>query len=842
MRARPWIEHGAARHTRAGIRHPLLAATVACALLALAVLLGWPDAVRSSGACPGGGSVYVAAHEDDSFLYESPDLARDIAAGRCVETIVVTAGDAGLGSAYWHDRERGAEAAYAQIAGVADTWTSADAGVPGHPMPRLTLTAKPTVTLVFMRIVDGNMDGSGFAATGFQSLEKLWSGTSGSIGAVDGTSSYTRSGLIGALATLITAADPDRVGTQNFGGSFGDGDHSDHHATGRFTEAAGALDPVPHEMVAYVGYQMEDWLPNLSAADTAAKEAAWFAYAPYDTNACQSEAACLSAGHGTSWSRMYVADRYEQSPAPVASLGAPSPARATVGTSVTVAATGFAASHALALTLAGTAVPISSGGATDASGCATLTFALPALPSGPVAVTVSDGSGSASTSLTVTASVGDPAPSSGRVGTAVTLRASGFRASHALALAAGGSPVAPSSGGTTDARGSATVVVAIPPLPAGAHAITASDGESTASAGFAVVAAVANLDPSAGAPGTAVALDATGFAASRPLTVAVGGVAAAIAAGATTAGDGGSSVRFAIPRVPAGAHAVIVSDGANTATATTALTVRSDAAAPGLTVSLSCPPLALSGRSVTFTAAAPGGAAFTWDLDGTNRFATDTGETAATSRSFAAPGTYTISVRARAGASLAAASATIEVRPAPPSGAPGVSIDGGAYAASGVRVRLALVWPGFASGALISNEPGFSHATRTALAPSVRWTLREPRARVYVRFLGAGADERTFTDAIAIVRERPVLRRAALRGTAPGGYRVRIDARDRAAGIWAVAASATRRGGAVTRIADPRRRGIRHLSSVIAIRADARPRFVRVRNTAGTWSPWVQVS
>lgn len=65
-----------------------------------------------------GSAMYVAAHQDDDLLFCSPDLVHDIDSERGVVTIFVTAGDAGLGRDYWRGREKGIEAAYAQMADV----------------------------------------------------------------------------------------------------------------------------------------------------------------------------------------------------------------------------------------------------------------------------------------------------------------------------------------------------------------------------------------------------------------------------------------------------------------------------------------------------------------------------------------------------------------------------------------------------------------------------------------------------------------------------------------------------------------------------------------------------
>ena len=58
------------------------------------------------------------------------------------------------------------------------------------------------------------------------------------INAVDGSSSYTQNSLIATLARLMTGLRPAQIYTQDFVGTYGDGDHSDHHTTAYLTQAA----------------------------------------------------------------------------------------------------------------------------------------------------------------------------------------------------------------------------------------------------------------------------------------------------------------------------------------------------------------------------------------------------------------------------------------------------------------------------------------------------------------------------------------------------------------------------------------------------------------------------
>ena len=80
----------------------------------------------------------------------------------CVTTVFLSAGDSGTtGDTYVHSRESGNEAATAQMAGVADSYTEISAIFGGQPVIVRTLVGAPSVQKVWFRLPDGNMDGSG---------------------------------------------------------------------------------------------------------------------------------------------------------------------------------------------------------------------------------------------------------------------------------------------------------------------------------------------------------------------------------------------------------------------------------------------------------------------------------------------------------------------------------------------------------------------------------------------------------------------------------------------------------------------------------------------------------
>jgi LmbE family N-acetylglucosaminyl deacetylase len=237
------------------------------------------------GTCTGG-AMQIVAHQDDDLLFQSPDLLHDIQAGRCVRTVYVTAGDAAKGDLYWKGREAGSRAAYAQMAGVFNVWTTSDAGVAGRPIQMETLVGAPGISIVSMRLPDGNRSGPGAIVHHDESLMRLWNGTIMSIHAVDGSATYTRDSLRDTLTALMTAFAPTSVRTHDWTIPFGMGDHADHTATALFARQASQGYRSAHTLYAYGGYPIWTRGPNVVGADLDAKQAAFLAYAAHDSQMC----------------------------------------------------------------------------------------------------------------------------------------------------------------------------------------------------------------------------------------------------------------------------------------------------------------------------------------------------------------------------------------------------------------------------------------------------------------------------------------------------------------------------------------------------------------------------
>jgi LmbE family N-acetylglucosaminyl deacetylase len=271
---------------------------------------GIAGAAKRRGASPRGRSVVVTAHPDDPLLFLSPDLLKDVQQSRPVVVAFLTAGDAGRGTAYWQGREAGVLAAVAEMVGVPNSWNPDPAVIGSHTIAGQSLSGAPTVSVLFFRLPDGNPKGTGYAITGNQSLQNLWNGTLSAIDAIDGSTSYTSSDLEATLATLITQVNPLYVRTQDYVGSYGGGDHSDHYSTAYLTKAAATASSVPVTALSYVCYPGLKQPVNLGRQVVAKKVNAYLAYAPDDPAVPQTQAELQSEWNGDyyGWlSRQYVA-------------------------------------------------------------------------------------------------------------------------------------------------------------------------------------------------------------------------------------------------------------------------------------------------------------------------------------------------------------------------------------------------------------------------------------------------------------------------------------------------------------------------------------------------------
>ena len=247
------------------------------------------------------------------------------------------------------------------------------------------------------------------------------------------------------------------------------------------------------------------------------------------------------------------------------------------------------------------------------------------------------------------------------------------------------------------------------------------------------------------------------------------------------------------------------------------------------------PSVALTGQPVTFDAggsALPAAsiAAVASDIDGNGTFETDTGAQLSVRHAFSATGAARVAVRVtRGGGVVDTASLELEVRPAPPSGRVGVSVNRAAKYTNNPAVTISLVWPALASTATISNDGGFRDARTVPLGAQVPWRLLRTGAErlpktIYVRF--DGNDRSTYQDDIILDQTAPEVRAARVRGPAKGRRTLTLQARDNASGVTSAQ--------------------IRIRARVFAVKYQRQIRLarrtgkvsVRVRDGAGNYSRW----
>jgi hypothetical protein len=221
-------------------------------------------------------AVYFSAHPDDFALFTFP--YRDVTADDTrVVFIFVTAGDAGLGAApvgapYYLARENGAIRAIRFMADASRPWAEAAttdvATVNGHKITRYSYRS---TTAYFLRLPDGNGDGSGFPGTGNVSITALYRRDIGTLKAIDNSTSYRGWSDLQRTIDAIVATHADGapnvwVNANDYDTDKNPGDHADHLITG--VAALGVQKAFPCVNAAFhVGYATGG-LANMNREDT----------------------------------------------------------------------------------------------------------------------------------------------------------------------------------------------------------------------------------------------------------------------------------------------------------------------------------------------------------------------------------------------------------------------------------------------------------------------------------------------------------------------------------------------------------------------------------------------
>lgn len=264
-----------------------------------------PPVARS---CDGAATLMsVWAHPDDDIIFGNPTISDAIAAGECVRTVFVTAGDAGKGLGYVEARELGILHAYNDMRGTDGLWDTADLLLEsGVHARRLTPQGDPRISVLFLRLPDGNITGAGFTSTGFATVSRLFDGQIPAVSPVDGGVSVSRDQVMASVRDLAREFAPERLLTHiPRGSSFAPGDHPDHSVVGSIVRDALSGDPAVAPGIRYVvGYPSEMLPRNLDGAVLDAKVDTYRIYSQQDeVIRCADRASCLGTRKFGEWLR-----------------------------------------------------------------------------------------------------------------------------------------------------------------------------------------------------------------------------------------------------------------------------------------------------------------------------------------------------------------------------------------------------------------------------------------------------------------------------------------------------------------------------------------------------------
>jgi LmbE family N-acetylglucosaminyl deacetylase len=257
--------------------------------------------------CDGETVLTIWAHPDDDIIFGNPSISDALAAGECVRTIFLTAGDAGRGLGYVHSRELGILRAYNHMRGADGFWDSTVLTLTGGlRVERLSPQGDPRVSVLFARLPDGNISDGGFDSTGHATLSKLVDGAIATLAPIDSGPAVDRSQLSASLTELATALHPVRTLTHvPRGSAYAPGDHPDHSVVGTLVRDSLGSDATLAPGIRYlVGYPSIDLPRTLDGAALDAKVETYRIYAQQDdVIRCADRDACLKTRRFGEWLR-----------------------------------------------------------------------------------------------------------------------------------------------------------------------------------------------------------------------------------------------------------------------------------------------------------------------------------------------------------------------------------------------------------------------------------------------------------------------------------------------------------------------------------------------------------
>lgn len=262
--------------------------------------------------CATGTVVSFWAHYDDDLIFANPALQQAFDAGECLRTFFFTESDAGEGqSSYAANREVGIRAAYDVVRGSSGPWT--DQTVVLRNGVTLTLSRPDgdgRISLLFLGLPDGGLQGSGYRNTGWESLPKVVTGDIAEIHSISSGQAVTLDQLQSTVVELVNSYGAAQVIAHLPGFAEGSGgDHPDHRSVGRIVAAPADAGLINGAIVQFAqGYPVARRPANVTGNDLSRKLGAFSVYAAHDpVISCRDASACLKVNNFGAWlQRQYL--------------------------------------------------------------------------------------------------------------------------------------------------------------------------------------------------------------------------------------------------------------------------------------------------------------------------------------------------------------------------------------------------------------------------------------------------------------------------------------------------------------------------------------------------------
>ena len=262
--------------------------------------------------CPAGTVVSFWAHYDDDLIFANPALQQAFDNGQCLRSLFFTGSDAGAGSSpYAANRETGIRAAYDAVRGASGPWH--DRTVQLRNGLTLTVTqpeGDSRISILFLRLADGGVNGTGYQNTGSESLNELITGDLPVLHTLDTDAEVTLDQLNSMVVEVAGGYHATSVLASLPGFADGaSGDHPDHRSVGRIVAAQVDAGLIDANIVQYaMGYPTAQRSANIDRDPLARKLKVFAIYASHDpVIACRDSAGCLKVSRFGDWlQRQYL--------------------------------------------------------------------------------------------------------------------------------------------------------------------------------------------------------------------------------------------------------------------------------------------------------------------------------------------------------------------------------------------------------------------------------------------------------------------------------------------------------------------------------------------------------